>query len=101
MLARNRWGTLTDWIPVAEAMSNRIGAVQLGIVWQRLTGLMDEVAKPVFLGGGVNAENVGEAIRILRPYAVDVSSGVEIEKGSMDTEMIEEFCRRVREADGA
>lgn len=69
--------------------------------WTSLAEMMDDVAKPLFLGGGVHAGNVGEAIRIVRPYAVDVSSGVEIEKGSMDPEMIAEFCRAVREADGA
>lgn len=67
--------------------------------WDPLAGMMDDVSKPLFVAGGVNAGNVGDAIRILRPYAVDVSSGVEIEKGTMDAEMIEEFCRAVREAD--
>jgi len=88
---------------VWDAVNEVGGIVMEGIgpeQWESLAGMMDDVAKPLFLAGGVNAENVGEAIRILRPYAVDVSNGVEIEKGSMDTEMIEEFCRRVREADG-
>lgn len=67
--------------------------------WESLAEMMDDVSKPLFLAGGVNAGNVGDAIRILRPYAVDVSSGVEVEKGAMDAELIEEFCRAVREAD--
>ena len=39
------------------------------------------------------------AIRIVRPYAVDVASGVEIERGVKDPDLIEAFCRAVREAD--
>ena len=54
---------------------------------------------PVVLSGGLNPENVGDAIRRVRPCAVDVSSGVEAEKGIKDPHKIAAFMRGVRNAD--
>ena len=55
--------------------------------------------KPVWLAGGLNAANVGQAIRIVRPYAVDVSSGVEAAPGIKDASSITSFIRTVREVE--
>jgi phosphoribosylanthranilate isomerase len=54
---------------------------------------------PVVLAGGLTSVNVGEAIRAVRPWAVDVSSGVEREKGVKDAAKIAAFMRGVRDAD--
>ena len=54
---------------------------------------------PVVLAGGLTAANVGDAIRAVRPWAVDVSSGVEREKGIKDAAKIAAFMRGVRDAD--
>jgi len=48
------------------------------------------------LAGGLTPENVGAAIEYVRPWGVDVSSGVEIRKGLKDPELISEFLARVR-----
>jgi phosphoribosylanthranilate isomerase len=53
---------------------------------------------PVVLSGGLTPENVGDAIRRVRPYAVDVSSGVEAEKGIKDAAKIAAFIEGVRNA---
>jgi phosphoribosylanthranilate isomerase len=58
------------------------------------------LARPLILSGGLDAGNVGEAIRRVRPWAVDVSSGVEAEKGIKDERRIAAFMEAVRSADG-
>ena len=54
---------------------------------------------PLILSGGLTAENVGRAIREVRPWAVDVSSGVESSRGVKDPAKIVEFIRSVKSED--
>jgi len=58
-----------------------------------------ERTRPLVLSGGLTRENVGEAIRRVRPWAVDVSSGVESSKGIKDAARIAAFIAEVRNAD--
>jgi phosphoribosylanthranilate isomerase len=53
----------------------------------------------LFLAGGLTPENVGHAIRMVRPFAVDVSSGVERAPGVKDPERVRRFVEAVRAAD--
>ena len=76
--------------------------------WQALAVRLDAgLEQPLILSGGLAAHNVGIAIRALRPWAVDVSSGVEESgedgrphKGIKDPAEIAAFIRGVRDADG-
>lgn len=64
--------------------------------WKRIPAT---VTKPVLLAGGLNPANVGEAIETVRPFAIDVSSGVEKAKGVKDAREIERLVKAVRAAD--
>ena len=63
--------------------------------WERIPAMQ----RPWLLAGGLTARNVGDAIRRVKPPAVDVSGGVESERGVKDPVLIEEFIAAVREAD--
>jgi phosphoribosylanthranilate isomerase len=62
-------------------------------------GFPREFPLPLILSGGLTVQNVGRAVREVRPWAVDVSSGVERERGVKDPAKIVEFIRSVRSED--
>ncbi len=57
------------------------------------------VPVPLVLSGGLNPANVSDGIQRVRPWAVDVSSGVEVGKGIKDAELMRRFCQAVRDTD--
>lgn len=61
--------------------------------WNLVPASLD---RPLVISGGLNPANVGEAVRRLRPWAVDVSSGVEASKGRKDEQLIAAFVAAVR-----
>jgi phosphoribosylanthranilate isomerase len=61
--------------------------------------LPPSVPLPVVLSGGLNPANVTDGVSRVRPWAVDVSSGVESAKGVKDAALMRRFCQAVREAD--
>jgi phosphoribosylanthranilate isomerase len=58
-----------------------------------------EIASRIVLSGGLHPGNVGTAVSSLRPWAVDVSSGVESSRGVKDAARIQQFVRSVKDAD--
>ncbi|MBB6430902.1 phosphoribosylanthranilate isomerase [Algisphaera agarilytica] len=69
--------------------------------WESLAAMDFSQLPPLMLAGGLTPDNVGQAIRTVRPWAVDVSSGVESSRGVKDPAMIADFCAAVREADAS
>jgi phosphoribosylanthranilate isomerase len=68
--------------------------------WNLSRRIRDAVyPKPLILAGGLKPENVREAICMVKPYAVDVSSGVESRPGTKDSKKIFEFIRNAREVE--
>jgi phosphoribosylanthranilate isomerase len=66
--------------------------------WAVSKKIVASVRKPVILAGGLNPENVADAIRAVRPYAVDVASGVEGEGRAKDEALVEAFIVNAKEA---
>lgn len=64
--------------------------------WSRVPPDLD---RPILLAGGLNPSNVGEAIRAVRPWAVDLASGVESAPGIKDAGKLRAFFAAVRAAD--
>jgi phosphoribosylanthranilate isomerase len=59
------------------------------------------VRTPVVLSGGLKPANVTDGVLRVRPWAVDVSSGVESAKGVKDASLMHRFCQAVRDADAS
>jgi phosphoribosylanthranilate isomerase len=77
-------------------VDRRQGGTGMPFMWQVVEPIARE--RPIVVAGGLTPQNVGDCIRLLRPYAVDVRSGVETD-GEKDAEKMRAFVRAVREAD--
>ena len=82
---------LVDTPPTGELT----GGNGLTFDWHGLAEVKDHFAKPIILAGGLTPENVGQAIHTARPYAVDVSGGLEAAKGIKDWDKMTAFINEV------
>ncbi len=64
--------------------------------WTLARKTVEAAHRPILLAGGLTLENVAEAVRIVRPYGVDVSSGVEKELGKKDHDKLRRFVREAK-----
>src|SRR3989338_472496 len=64
--------------------------------WSISKRIVESISIPVILAGGLNPDNIAEAIRTVRPYGVDVNSGVSNPDGSKDLEKVKLFIERAR-----
>ncbi|HEX4598115.1 MAG TPA: phosphoribosylanthranilate isomerase [Burkholderiaceae bacterium] len=83
---------------LADAPSAAHGGSGRVFDWSRLPA-EDRRSRPLILAGGLTASNVGVAIRAARPYGVDVSSGVEAERGIKSEALMREWVAAVCVAD--
>jgi len=83
---------------LADAPAAGFGGSGVVFDWARLPA-PSQRTMPLVLAGGLNETNVSEAIARVRPFAVDVSSGVESAPGLKSAERMQRFCAAVRSAD--
>ncbi len=81
-----------------DSRSEKYGGSGKTVDWELAAGARDKCDK-LMLAGGLTPENVAEAIDIVRPWAVDVASGVESEPGVKDLDKMEAFIDAVRKTD--
>jgi len=86
-----------DAIVLDTETSSGLGGTGKTHDWSISAKIVKETKKPVILAGGLNPENVNDAIAKVKPYAVDVASGVESSPGIKDKEKIREFIRKVKQ----
>lgn len=93
---KNAQGYETDYILFDSPKEKFYGGNGKTFSWELLGHMPKELRKKTILAGGLNALNIEEAIRTVRPYMVDVSSGVETE-GKKDVEKIKQFIIKAKE----
>ena len=91
----HRMAAAADAILLDTFKDDKLGGTGAVHDWSVSAAVARGIQIPIILAGGLNPSNVGEAIRTVKPYAVDVSSGVEI-AGRKDQEKVESFVREVR-----
>ncbi|HGE5804314.1 TPA: phosphoribosylanthranilate isomerase [Bacillus thuringiensis] len=93
---KNAQGYETDYILFDSPKEKFHGGNGKTFSWELLGHMPKELRKKTILAGGLNALNIEEAIRTVRPYMIDVSSGVETE-GKKDVEKIKQFIIKAKE----
>ena len=84
---------LSQGILLDSYVAGMAGGTGVSFDWDQVP---ENIQKPVILAGGLNLENVSKAIETVRPYAVDVSGGVESGPGIKDPDKIYEFIKNVQ-----
>lgn len=87
-----------DAVLLDSETATRIGGTGHTHDWTISARIVKAVDKPVILAGGLNPENVGKAIEVVQPFAVDVNSGVEFPDGSKSPQKVEEFISLAKQA---
>ena len=81
-----------------SASTKEYGGTGVTFDWKIALEFKKRIHQDFFLAGGLTPDNVAEAIRTVRPYGVDVCSGVEAERGKKDRRKMEAFIRNARNA---
>ena len=89
-----------DALLLDTAAGGRSGGTGRSFDWRKAASLVREISReiPVVLAGGLNPDNVGEAVAVLHPSVVDVASGVEVTPGIKSPDLMTAFARSVASA---
>ncbi len=89
---------IADFV-LLDTVTSREGGTGMTHDWMVSRRLKDKIGLPIILAGGLTPENVSQAVRVVKPYAVDVASGVEICPGKKDPSKVKSFIKSVREVE--
>ena len=89
-------GQVPSAVMVDARVAGQYGGTGKTIPWPLLADFRPDI--PLILAGGLTPDNVAEAVRIVRPYGVDVASGVESSPGLKDRAKVSRFIANAREA---
>jgi phosphoribosylanthranilate isomerase len=87
-----------DAVLLDSGSSNQRGGTGVPFAWKEAAAVTAKIqgAVPLIIAGGLNAHNVGDALRLFHPWGVDVVSGVEREPGRKDETKLRDFVAAVR-----
>jgi phosphoribosylanthranilate isomerase len=85
-----------DAVLVDSRTATLLGGTGIRFDWESARGSFTGSKLRMVVAGGLNAENVGEAIAMLQPWGVDVASGVESEPGKKDAAKVKSFIENAR-----
>ena len=88
---------LLDTVVSAAGEDRRWGGTGQVNNWTAARSLVEAISVPTFLAGGINPDNVREAIETVQPYGIDLCNGVEMSKGRKDPEKLRRLMLAVRE----
>lgn len=85
-----------DAVVVDSRTATLLGGTGVPFDWKAARGKVDGSQLRIIVAGGLNPKNVGEAIKVLRPWGVDVASGVEAAPGKKDAAKVRAFVENAR-----
>ena len=88
---------LLDTVVSAAGEDRRWGGTGQVNNWTAARSLVEAISVPTFLAGGINPDNVREAIETVQPYGIDLCNGVEMSKGRKNPEKLRRLMLAVRE----
>jgi phosphoribosylanthranilate isomerase len=96
--AMERWGGVVDGVLLDGWSPHALGGTGVSFPWEEVAPVRSVLPPGTLLiaAGGLNPENVGRAVSLLRPDVVDVSSGVESSPGVKDHARLQDFVTRAR-----
>lgn len=97
LIEAKEFAGVSDALLVHPAMRKH-KKIDLEKYWKLAAKIVGLSSKPVILAGKLNAQNVVRAVKIVKPYAIDLLSGVETTPGKKDFKKVEELIKVVREA---